>query len=79
MENQNFRRAYSKLTEDNKMRLEDFSSAIGCGYSCKDKENIEHYSKKMRGYLMCLLDLGIITRIELSALYLYYFRLNQDR
>ena len=77
MENRYFKSGYSKLTEANKERLEDFSSTIGSGYQLKDKEIIEKFGNQMRGYLMCLVDAGIITRLELANLYLYYFRLNQ--
>lgn len=77
MENKHFKSGYSKLTEANKERLEDFSSNIGSGYQIRDKEIIEKFGNQMSGYLMCLVDAGIITRLELANLYLYYFRLNQ--
>lgn len=37
----------------------------------RDRDRME-YSKKLRGYVECLHDLGVLSQYEMRAVYMYY-------
>lgn len=41
------------------------------------KAELEHKRGKLRGYLECLYDMGLITKTEMQSLYLWFF--SEDR
>lgn len=38
----------------------------------RQRDLVNEYSSKLRGYLMALVDVGVITTSDLRCLYLYY-------
>lgn len=49
---------------------------------CKENgcnNNYERYSGKLRGYLECLHDIGILNHVETRGLYLYFLSENRNK
>ena len=67
------REAIEKLSDKSRATLEAHSALIAIGTEKGDESFRTEHAKTIRGYLKCLLDLEIITRSDLQALYLYYF------
>lgn len=60
------------IPEVNRKHLVLYSDLIH-QYSAKGHNGtVTEYAKKMRGYLECMKDCGIITESGVKALYLYY-------
>ena len=55
------------------------SSLISQSKENNCKNNYERYSEKLRGYLECLNDIGILNQVETRRLYLYFFSKNRNK
>jgi hypothetical protein len=67
------REAMEKLSNKSRETLEAHSALIAIGCENGDEQFCIEHAKTIRGYLKCLLDLELITRSDLQALYLYYY------
>lgn len=68
-------KALSKLNETQINYCALLSSSINRARSNGD--NADKERGKLRGYLECLADLGVITALELKTLYLWFFSKNR--
>lgn len=60
------------IPEVNRKKLTVYSDLIQQATEKSLSDNVNEYAKKMRGYLECMKDCGIISEIGLKTLYLYY-------
>lgn len=67
------REALNKLNEKQLNSLTTYSALIGRARVGGLKEEFERASGKLRGFLECLCQMGVITGNELKALYLWFF------
>lgn len=67
------RKALQKLNEKQKNSLNTYSALIERARKNGLKEEFERNSGKLRGFLECLCQMGVITGSELKSLYLWFF------
>ncbi len=60
------------IPETNRKTITTYSDIIAEASATGRAEQATEYAKKMRGYLECMKDCGIISENGLRALYLYY-------
>lgn len=69
--------ALQKLNEKQMNALKTYSALIDRARKRALKEEYERNSGKLRGFLECLCQMGVITGGELKSLYLWFFE--EDR
>ena len=62
----------SSIPEKHLHTIEVYSDAIAQRTIRNDAAGATEYGQKLRGYLTCMLDAGIITEYGLRALYMWY-------
>jgi hypothetical protein len=67
------------IPEKNRKAIEVYSNLIAQATQKGLALAADEYAKKMRGYLECMKDCGIITEQGLKTLYLYYRSTRVDR
>lgn len=67
------RKALKKLNEKQRHYCETLSVLIERDRKAGAKEIYEKETGKLRGYLECLEDMGVITNYEMKTLYLWFF------
>lgn len=61
-----------RIPETHRHTIEIYSNLIAQRTIRGDGDGATEYSKMLRGYLICMADAGMITVMELRALYLWY-------
>lgn len=73
------RKALEKLNDKQINYLRTISALIDRARVRSLKEEFERNCGKLRGFLECLCQMGIITELELRSLYLWFFEKNRMR
>lgn len=71
--------ALAKLNAKQTNYLEVLSSLINRAKVNNLQMEFDNKRGKLRGYLECLCDMGVITASEVKALYLWYFSENRNK
>lgn len=71
--------ALNKLNERQLNSLKTYSALIERARINSLKEEFERNSGKLRGFLECLCQTGIITGAELKSLYLWFFETDRSK
>lgn len=66
------RKALEKLNEQQLKYMKTMSTLIACAKNNGAQLEFEKKTGKLRGYLECLEDMGIISQAELRSLYLWF-------
>ena len=66
------RELISSIPEQHRHTIETYSDLIAQRTIRNDAAGANEYGKKLRGYLTCMKDAGIITEYGLRALYFWY-------
>lgn len=61
-----------RIPETHRHTIETYSDLIAQRTIRGDGDGATEYAKKLRGYLTCMVDAGMITEPELRTLYLWY-------
>lgn len=70
--------AIHKLNEKQVKYCKTMSAVIAIDRKNGAKEQYEKDTGELRGYLECLMQMGIITEVEMRALYLWFFAENRS-
>ena len=62
-----------RIPEAHRKTIETYSVLIARDTKANNEAYRNEDAKRLRGYLTCMKDAGMITESELRALYLYYF------
>ena len=73
------KKALQKLNEKQTNALNTYSALIERARVNGLKEEFERNSGKLRGFLECLCQMGVITGAELKSLYLWFFEKDRSQ
>jgi len=62
----------NSIPEKHLHTIEQYSDIIAQRTIRNDRSGADEYGKKLRGYLTCMVDAGIITEYWLRALYMWF-------
>ena len=66
------RETIEKLGDKNRTTMETYATLITRAVKKGKQDEKDEFSRKLRGYLTCMVDNGQITEYELRVLYLFY-------
>lgn len=73
------KKTLEKINESQASALKTYSALIERARKNGLKEEFERNSGKLRGFLECLCQMGVITGAELKSLYLWFFEKDRSQ